>query len=109
MNERDIFERALDLIDAETRAQFLHEACADNDELRCHIEGLLLEHEQLDGFLEAPPLAVGGVATDRCVTVIEGTTVGPYKIREQIGEGGMGVVYVAEQTEPVRRKVALRS
>ena len=65
-------------------------------------------HRKLGSFLESPdpPSAV----TDRLAAIAEGpgTVIGPYKLMEQIGEGGMGVVYVAEQTQPVRRKVALK-
>jgi serine/threonine protein kinase/tetratricopeptide (TPR) repeat protein len=68
---------------------------------------LLQAHEQPDNFLEAP--AAGPVATvDWPITEKLGTVIGPYKLMEQIGEGGFGLVFVAEQQQPVRRKVALK-
>src|SRR5205807_1899846 len=60
-------------------------------------------------FLEAPPADMRAIQTaPPAISAFPGAVVGPYKLLEQIGEGGMGVVYVAEQTEPVRRRVALK-
>jgi serine/threonine protein kinase/tetratricopeptide (TPR) repeat protein len=107
MNERAIFEAALDRKDPEERAAYLNEACGADQRLREQIEGLLKAHEMLGSFLAPPPTAP--VATvDEPIHEGEGTVIGPYKLLEQIGEGGFGVVYMAEQTEPVRRKVALK-
>ncbi len=107
MNEREIFIAALRMPNAAERAAFLQEACGDNAELRAQVEQLLREHEQLGSFLEAPAVAL--VATvDTPISERPGTRIGPYKLLQQIGEGGMGVVWMAEQQEPVRRRVALK-
>ena len=73
------------------------------------VEGLLQAHAAAGSFLDAPPLADSG---DTPATLFPedppGTVIGHYKLLQQIGEGGMGVVYLAEQAAPVRRQVALR-
>src|SRR5437667_331408 len=76
--------------------------------LRKHIEGLLEMHRQLGSFLEAPSPAPAATVDEPPVAERPGTVIGSYKLLEQIGEGGFGVVFMAEQTEPVRRKVALK-
>jgi serine/threonine-protein kinase len=107
MNERAIFEAALDREDPEQRSAYLNQACGADQPLRHHIEGLLKAHEMLGSFLAAPPPAPTA-AVDEPITERPGTVIGPYKLMEQIGEGGMGLVFVAEQQQPVRRKVALK-
>ena len=103
-SETEIFQVAVNLPAAE-RGEFLDRACGDNQPLRREVESLLNAHEPDDSFLQSPAM----VATLLQPMVEKaGTMVGPYKIREQIGEGGFGVVYVAEQEQPVRRKVALK-
>ena len=106
MNEQTLFAEALERSDLQERAAFLDQACSDDPALRTRIERLLLQHEHAGAFLDEPPLAVQTIEE----TVIErpGTIIGPYKLLEEIGEGGFGVVFMAEQTEPVRRKVALK-
>ncbi len=103
-----IFLAALDQPTAEDRARFLDEACRGDEALRASVERLLQAQPKVGRFLQQP---VGGLAP----TVDEpplcerpGTAIGPYRLMEQIGEGGMGLVFVAEQTQPVRRKVALK-
>src|SRR5262245_7608378 len=105
MRERDIFDAALALADPAERSAYLAEACAGDHGLRQHLEGLLQMHQQLGSFLEAP---APGVTVDEPLTERPGAVIGPYKLLEQIGEGGFGVVFMAEQTRPVRRKVALK-
>jgi WD40 repeat protein/serine/threonine protein kinase len=107
MNERDIFDAALAIDDPAQRAAYLDRACAGNPRLREHIDGLLSVHEQVGSFLESPALA-GAPTVDEPVSERPDTVIGPYKLMEQIGEGGMGLVFVAEQQHPVRRKVALK-
>jgi serine/threonine protein kinase/tetratricopeptide (TPR) repeat protein len=106
-NIEEVFFAALEIESQEARSAFLDQACGD-PELRRRVERLLARDAQSSGFLEAP--AAPPTVTVESPSLPEGpsTVIGPYKLREQIGEGGMGVVYVAEQTQPVRRKVALK-
>jgi serine/threonine protein kinase/tetratricopeptide (TPR) repeat protein len=108
MNERDLFIAALKKTQAAARAAFLDEACGDDAGLRAQVEALLREHAQLGSFLETP--APPPVVTVGALSLREGpgTVIGPYKLLEQIGEGGFGVVFLAEQQQPLRRKVALK-
>jgi len=103
----EIFSEAVELTSAAERAAYLDRACGGDPALRCRVEGLLGVHGQADGFLESPaaPPTITAAPTQ---TEDAGTVIGLYKLMEPIGEGGMGVVYVAEQTKPVRRKVALK-
>jgi serine/threonine protein kinase len=106
-DQERIFNAAAELTDPNERAAFLDAACGDNPQLRAEIEDLLQHDHEAGSFLNAaaspamtqafPPSAEG-----------PGTLIGPYKLLQQIGEGGFGVVYMAEQTRPVRRKVALK-
>ena len=90
MTERDVFEAALEL-PPEDRAAYLDGVCGSDVALRQRVEALLRQHDQAGGFLERP--AVAGLVTAH---------------EAPVGEGGFGVVFLAEQTEPVRRKVALK-
>ncbi|MCA9190583.1 MAG: protein kinase [Planctomycetales bacterium] len=99
-----IFQAAV-MLEPEQRTAFLERACGGNSRLRDEVESLLRAHAPNDSFLQAPLVAM---TTAQPASQRPGTMVGPYKIREQIGEGGFGVVYVAEQEKPVRRKVALK-
>jgi serine/threonine protein kinase/tetratricopeptide (TPR) repeat protein len=105
--EEVLFIAALKLPLAE-RAAFLDDACQGNAALRQRLEALLAAHEQEDA-LPATPLESSAV-TARMGPVEDfvGRTIGRYKLIEKLGEGGCGVVYVAEQSEPVRRRVALK-
>ncbi len=116
--EVGLFSAALEL-PASQRAAYLAAACADDPALRLHLEALLRVHEDAIPFLEAPapgaqesPMgAEAPSATVRfSVPLAEkaGGRIGRYKLLQQIGEGGCGVVYMAEQAEPVRRRVALK-
>src|SRR4051794_33606709 len=103
-----ILSEAVEILDADARAAYLDRACGDDADLRRRVESLLAAHFRAGAFLESP--AQPPTATDHPAHPPErpGTAVGPYKLLEPIGEGGMGVVYMAEQTHPVRRKVALK-
>src|SRR5437867_1163409 len=100
-----ILNSALELADAQ-RDAYLDQACADNEALRKQVETLLQSHEQAKGFLEAPPTGLALVTMPP--TEKPGDKIGRYKLLQQIGEGGCGIVYMAEQEEPIRRRVALK-
>jgi eukaryotic-like serine/threonine-protein kinase len=105
---RDIFSKALLCQTGEEQAAYLEQICQGNGELRARLDELLQAHREAGSFLQEPPTA--GAATVDPLPIAErpGTVIGPYKLLQQIGEGGMGTVYMAEQTYPVQRKVALK-
>src|SRR5205814_2342169 len=92
------------------REQFLALACRDDAELKMQVLSLLQAHEGAGEFLKAGPALSPEIEAELARLKPEevGERIGPYKLREQIGEGGFGVVWVAEQLEPVRRTVALK-
>ncbi len=104
MNAEEIFHAALARPPSE-RSQFLAATCADDEPLRRRVEALLEAHENPGSFLADRPTILG---PDEPVAERPGTVIGPYKLLQQIGEGGMGAVFMAEQTQPVQRKVALK-
>ena len=103
-----IFGEALEITGDEERAAFLDRATAGNPELRRQVESLLEAHFRAGRFLEPPtapptaPVEPSGSAEG------PGTVIGPYKLLQEIGEGGMGAVFMAEQEQPLRRRVALK-
>jgi eukaryotic-like serine/threonine-protein kinase len=109
----EVFLAALEIGTPEGRAAYLDRACRDDAGLRQRVERLLQAHPQVGSFLEKPA-ADPQVTTDprtvepRAGGDAVGGRVGPYKLLQKLGEGGMGAVYVAEQTEPVKRRVALK-
>ena len=107
-SEKAIFLGALERTDAHARAGFLAAACAGDAVLRERIERLIGHHAETDTFLET--VADAGATLPDVVPLVEGpgTRIGRYKLLEQIGEGGCGTVFMAEQEEPVRRRVALK-
>jgi WD40 repeat protein/serine/threonine protein kinase len=105
--EEQIYYEAVSL-PSEQRETYLQQACGADADLLQRVRKLLDAHDQAGSFLEPPP-------AESCVTLDEplridgpGTVIGRYELLELIGEGGMGLVYLAEQKEPVRRKVALK-
>ncbi len=90
------------------RVAYLDDVCGADAELRQRVELFLSAQAEVGSFLEAPALAPSATAAESVVTEGPGTMIGPYQLLEQIGEGGFGVVFVAQQQEPVRRKVALK-
>ena len=108
MNEEAIFVEALEKKTPEERAAYLNQACGDNEALRARVNALLQSHETPDSLLDNGPPGLDDTVDHPQVAEGPGTTVGPYKLLQQIGEGGMGVVYMVEQTEPVKRRVALK-
>jgi serine/threonine protein kinase/Flp pilus assembly protein TadD len=106
-----IFMSAVEKIDLAERAADVGAVCGHDAALRQRVEILLKAHDDPASFME-PPVAVSAAAVvatiDDPIRERPGTVIGPYKLMEQIGEGGMGLVFVAEQQQPVRRKVALK-
>ena len=105
---RAIFWEALDYSSGAELRAYLERACGADAELRSRVEALLRAHRDAGSFLEAPISAPTVPLGHPAPPEAPGTPIGPYKLLEQIGEGGMGVVYMAEQTHPFRRKVALK-
>jgi WD40 repeat protein/serine/threonine protein kinase len=101
----DLFCDALELASPAERAAYLDRVCGDDLDLRRRLERLLEAHEAADGFLAAPAAAT---VDEQPFREGPGTVIGPYKLLEQIGEGGFGVVFMAEQNQPIRRKIALK-
>jgi serine/threonine protein kinase len=108
MKAEEIFLAVVEMSSPIERAAYLDQVCGDDAGLRRWIEGLLRSHEQGGSFLEGPLFEPQPSLGDASQTEGPGSQVGPYKLLEPIGEGGMGVVYMAEQTRPVRRPVALK-
>ncbi|MBI2826104.1 MAG: protein kinase [Planctomycetia bacterium] len=104
----EIFLKAMEIPSPEDRRAYLDDACRGDDTLRGQVEALIAAGEQAGSFLESPPPGVTRVADSSELSERPGSVIGPYKLLEQIGEGGMGVVFMAEQQIPVRRKVALK-
>src|SRR5271154_5836515 len=105
--EEVIFEAALKL-PLEQRADYLQKTCGDDAALRERIEGLLKAYQDAGGFMEEPAARKTIVLSLSPSDEKPGDKIGRYKLLQQIGEGGCGVVYMAEQEEPVRRRVALK-
>jgi serine/threonine protein kinase/tetratricopeptide (TPR) repeat protein len=127
MDERSIFMAVLERESAHERSAYLDEACGGDAALRQRVEALLASHEQAGSFLRkpVPERLAKRVATPeqmeetsgeasaaqegrRTLPVGLGSRIGPYKLLQEVGEGGMGTVFLAEQSEPVRRLVALK-
>lgn len=108
MNEREIFEGALDLREPVARQSFLDKACGENADLRNRIEALLAAHNQVSSFLTEAPIGQNSPTWEAPQLAKVGSWVGPYKLLQLVGEGGMGLVFMAEQSVPVRRRVAVK-
>jgi eukaryotic-like serine/threonine-protein kinase len=102
-----IFAAAIDLATPEECGAYVRSACGGNEELRQRVEKLLQAHFHAGNFLE-PPATTFRPASDQPIQEGPGTVIGSFKLLQQIGEGGMGVVFLAEQSRPVQRKVALK-
>jgi serine/threonine protein kinase/WD40 repeat protein len=107
-----VFFAALDKNDAAERAQYLDQACNGDPDLRRCVEKLLAAQPRVGEFLQAPapglPAAAAPETVDHLADERPGTILGPYKLLHEIGEGGMGTVWMAEQSAPVKRRVALK-
>src|SRR6266403_1158468 len=105
--EIDLFAAAIELPVAE-RAAYLDRACSGDPDLRQRVEGMLKEHDDLGDFPEKRPSKGAAQGGPRGIGEKPGDRIGHYKLLQQLGEGGYGVVYMAEQEAPVRRRVALK-
>jgi serine/threonine protein kinase/tetratricopeptide (TPR) repeat protein len=106
IDEKEVFNSARRLAVQEERVAYLQQVCGHEPRTLHRILELLNVHFQDSSFLESPAVASG--ATIDTPAEEPGTLIGPYKLLEQIGEGGMGLVFMAEQSRPVRRRVALK-
>ncbi len=103
-----IFSGALGKRSPTERAAYLDEACGGDPELCRRVERLLEAHPQLGSFLQGEPTELGSIMQEPPAHESPVTVIGPYKLLQPIGEGGMGTVFMAEQTHPVRRTIALK-
>ena len=107
-NLETLFATAIEIESGADRNAYLDEACGEDGALRHDVDRLLQAHfKAASEFLEAPVLE-GSATVDVALAEKPGSRIGPYKLLQEIGEGGFGVVYMAEQEEPVRRRVALK-
>jgi serine/threonine protein kinase/tetratricopeptide (TPR) repeat protein len=111
LNEQAIFEVARKIGNLDVREAYLRQVCGPDEALIGRVRALVLAFEENASFLEGPASAlreeVGGTV-DQPAVEQPATVIGPYKLLQPIGEGGMGAVFMAEQTQPVQRKVALK-
>ncbi len=124
-NLKTVFNEALERPAGPERLAYLDGACRGNTALRAQVDDLLIDHDRIGQFLETSTASHQGDAGDLIPSdptgqrsadrpsrgppnEVAGTSIGPYKLLQKIGEGGMGVVYMAEQEKPVRRTVALK-
>jgi serine/threonine protein kinase len=107
----DIFLKAIEIRSLDERRAFVDQACGGDSSLRGEVAALLTAHDQAGSFLDRPASALTcnyqgpeAPALDDAL----GKQIGAYKLLQKLGEGGMGAVYLAEQSRPVQRKVALK-
>jgi serine/threonine protein kinase/tetratricopeptide (TPR) repeat protein len=104
---KEIFLAAVEQTHPQEREACLRQACGDDAALRRRVEAMLRRHEQAGSLLDRPAFEAPA-GTDSAQPEAAGTRLGPYKLLQKIGEGGMGAVWMAEQQQPVRRLVALK-
>ncbi len=120
-SEKSIFLEALDIESTVDRIAYVEAACRNDKALLVSVTALLREHERADNPVDTPIVVNGDhpafshaktesylVNNQSFSKQVLGTMIGPYKLMEQIGEGGFGLVYVADQQSPIRRRVALK-
>src|SRR6185295_7302118 len=108
IDQKAIFNIARRIADATARDDYLARACGADHAAIQRLGELLRIHDQEQSFLESPPSGFAATVDTRPIAERPGIVIGPYKLLQQIGEGGMGVVFMAEQTEPIQRTVALK-
>ena len=106
-NIDSIYLAAIEISSDEQRSAYLDQVCGDDAELRARVGRLLAAQSKVGSFLEAPAPEFNPTI-DQPIAEGPGTVIGPYKLLQKIGEGGFGVVYMADQMEPVKRRVALK-
>ena len=106
LHEMTLFSDALNCSSRDEQVAYVARECAGNPELHARIEALLEGHREAGAFLDGSNSTSS--YNDPLKPEVPGTNIGPYKLLEQIGEGGFGIVFMAEQHQPVRRKVALK-
>jgi hypothetical protein len=104
---KELFLAVLEVAPAD-RVAWLERECSGEAGLRQQLNLMLEAHDAPHSLLDQPAMAEPGATIDQPIAERPGTQIGPYKLLQQIGEGGMGVVYMAEQLEPVKRRVALK-
>jgi len=111
-SHENLFNDALERDDPVERARFLDDACGEDAALRERVDKLVRAHNEAAAFLSDPSRKPAGSDLKQTLNIAQiekvGDRIGRYKLLQQIGEGGCGVVYMAEQKEPVRRRVALK-
>src|SRR5262249_43514062 len=106
-DEKAIFNAARRIESPEVRRSYLARACGEDRDLRAHVEALLRVHDADPPFLRSPAEALRAPVRGPAAEA-PGTVIGRYTLLRQLGQGGMGIVFLAEQAEPVRRQVALK-
>ena len=104
----ELFSAAIEHSSAAERTAYLRGACGQDVALRERMEELLAAHDEASSFLDVPAIDPHETVSSAAVSPVVDTQIGPYKIRQKLGEGGFGAVYLAEQQAPVRREVALK-
>lgn len=105
---RSVFDRVSEIDSPIERKNYLDQACGGDLALRAEVEALLAAHDQVGSFMQGTAAWETTASSMKPLAEGPGTIIGPYKLLQKIGEGGMGVVFMAEQTQPVHRTVALK-
>jgi serine/threonine protein kinase len=104
----DLFDQIIELPTDTERSAFMERECGENSKLKRELTELVQSHFRGNSILEAPTHAIELFGSPMDESEAEGSIVGNYKLLQKIGEGGMGVVFMAEQLRPIRRKVAVK-
>src|SRR5262245_35280355 len=107
IDEKAVFNSARGMASQEERLAYLQQACAQDAKALRRILDLLRIYDQEKSFLESPAAVLGATVAES-LTETPLTVIGPYTLLKQLGEGGMGAVWMAQQTEPVKRLVAVK-
>ena len=108
MDERDIFIQVIHAADPAQGAALVQDLCGQDQVMCQRVEALLDAHGRAASFLESPPADLAATTDSPPIAERPGTVIGPYKLLQQIGDGGFGVVFMARQSQPLQRTVALK-